>query len=181
MIEQKNTATGKPMYYKDSRAAVKKRNDAQMYVNGEYIPKSHPLYKPGNYKTFNDAAFRGTYKLDDIKEGYVYVITNPAWPEWVKIGMAIDARDRQNGYQTSSPFRDYTLEHRVYSNDRRLSEREAHVKASMISDSRRGEWFILSVKEATQILDNLNEHGHTRATKKANTHKKEDNLQGSLF
>ena len=60
-----------------------------MYVNGKYIKTTHPLYKPGRYKTFNEAAFEGTYKLSDVKEGYVYVISNKAWPGWVKIGMAV--------------------------------------------------------------------------------------------
>ena len=153
----------------------------QMYVNGKRISVKHPLHKPGRYKTFSDAAFEGTYKAESIKEGYVYVISNRAWPEWVKIGMAIDAEDRLNGYQTSSPYRDYTLEHTVYSDNRRESEREAHTKAAVVCKGNKGEWFKMSVKEAITILDNLNEHGHVRSTKKADTHKKEDNLQGSLF
>ena len=37
----------------------KVHNDARMYVNGKYIAQSHPLYKPGRYKSFNDAAFSG--------------------------------------------------------------------------------------------------------------------------
>ena len=37
----------------------------------------------------------------------VYIITNDAWPDWVKVGKAVSADDRLNGYQTSSPFRDY--------------------------------------------------------------------------
>ena len=51
-------------------------NPKRMYVNGKYIKTTHPLYKPGRYKTFNEAAFEGTYKLSDVKEGYVYVISN---------------------------------------------------------------------------------------------------------
>ncbi len=156
-------------------------NPRQMYVNGKYIKHSHPLHKAGRYKTFNDAAFAGTYKLDSIKEGYVYVITNKAWPEWVKIGMAIDAEDRLNGYQTSSPMRDFILEHSVASNDRRKSEKEAHTRALPLSLDSKGEWFKLSVEQAITILDNLNEYGYTRATKEANPIPKEDNLQGSLF
>jgi hypothetical protein len=156
-------------------------NPKRMYVNGKYIRMTHPLYKPGKYKTFNDAAFAGTYKLDSIKEGYVYVITNKAWPEWVKIGMAIDAEDRLNGYQTSSPMRDFVLEHSVASNDRRKSEKEAHTRALPLSLDSKGEWFKLSVDQAITILDNLNEHGYTRATKEADTHTEEDNIQGSLF
>ena len=34
-----------------------KSNPARMYVNGKYVPKSHPLYKAGRFKTFEGAAF----------------------------------------------------------------------------------------------------------------------------
>ena len=170
-----------PCTKRQALESCKTSNPNRMYVNGKYIKHSHPLHKPGRYKTFNDAAFAGTYKLDNIKGGYVYVITNKAWPEWVKIGMAIDAEDRLNGYQTSSPHRDYVLEHSVASNNRRKSEREAHTRALPLATDSKGEWFKLSVEQAITILDNLNEHGHVRTSKKADTHKEEDNLQGSLF
>ena len=159
----------------------KRHNPLSMYVNGRYISRKHPLYKPGNYKTFNDAAFEGTYKLDNIKEGYVYAITNKAWPDWVKIGMAIDAEDRLNSYQTSSPMRDFVLEHCVASNERRKAEKEAHTRVLPLSLDSKGEWFRIPLQQAITILDNLNEYGHTRATKKADPIQKEDDIQGSLF
>ena len=137
-----------------SKAGIR-GNPKRMYVNGKYISRTHPLYKPGKYKTFSDAAFDGTYKLDSIKEGYVYAITNPAWPEWVKIGMAIDADDRCNGYQTSSPLRDYSLEHTVMSNNRRKAEAEAHKAASNIAAEQRGEWFKINIEQAKNILNNI--------------------------
>jgi len=132
-----------------------KANPARMYVNGKYISRTHAFHKPGRYKTFEDAAFQGAYKLDSIKEGYVYVITNPAWPEWVKIGMAIDADDRCNGYQTSSPFRDYSLEHVVVSNNRREAEAQAHKAAANIAEEQRGEWFKINIEQAKNILNNI--------------------------
>ena len=141
--------------YRAYRSKDTKRNPTRMFVNGKYISKSHPLYKPGRYKTFSDAAFDGTYKLDSIKEGYVYAITNPAWPEWVKIGMAIDADDRCNGYQTSSPFRDYKVEHVVVTNNRRAAEAEAHKAATKIAKEVRGEWFKLDIEQAKIILNNI--------------------------
>jgi len=155
-----NPRTGKNKYYdpNNSYEIQKERNiksnAKRMYVNGKYIEETHPLHKPGRYKTFNDAAFAGTYKLDTIKEGYVYAITNPAWPGWVKIGMAIDADDRCNGYQTSSPFRDYVLEHMIVTKNRRKTEAEAHKAASKLSTSSNGEWFELGVEEAKKVLDN---------------------------
>ena len=142
-------------YFKKNKPSNLKTNPKRMFVNGKYIPTSHPLYKPGNYKTFSDAAFNGTYKLDSIKEGYVYAITNPAWPEWVKIGMAVDADDRCNGYQTSSPFRDYKVEHVVVTNNRRAAEAEAHKAANKIAKEVRGEWFKLDIEQAKTILNNI--------------------------
>jgi len=148
---KKNWKTCKTCFSKN----YTKRNTTRMFVNGKYIAKSHPLHKPGCYKTFSDAAFDGTYKLDSIKEGYVYAITNPAWPEWVKIGMAIDADDRCNGYQTSSPFRDYTLEHMVVTNNRRKAEAQAHEAAAKIAEEQRGEWFKISIEQAKDVLNKL--------------------------
>ena len=132
------------------------RNDNRMFVNGQYVHKSHPLWKSGRYKSFNDAAFSSLQNYATAKEGYVYVITNPAWPNWVKIGMAVDAEDRLNGYQTSSPMRDYKLEYSVKSNDRRKAEKKAHKMALKKCDDAHGEWFKMSVREALELLDNLN-------------------------
>ena len=145
----------KTCYKKEQLVYGNTFNKQRMFVNGEYISKKHALYKPGRYKTFEDAAFQGAYKLDSIKEGYVYAITNPAWPEWVKIGMAIDADDRCNGYQTSSPFRDYKLEHVVVASNRRAAEAEAHKSAAMIAKETKGEWFKLDIEQAKIILNNI--------------------------
>ncbi len=133
-----------------------KSNPLNMYVNGNYISRKHPLHKPGNYKSFGDAAFTALQKGAQVKEGYVYVITNPAWPDWVKIGMAIDAEDRLNGYQTSSPMRDYELVHAIPTPDRARAERVAHKAAAMCGE-RKGEWFKIDTAEAVTILQHIKE------------------------
>lgn len=43
-------------------------------------------------------------------EGFVYVISNPAWPGMYKIGMTTNHKRRLAQYQTYSPHRDYKLE-----------------------------------------------------------------------
>lgn len=88
-------------------------------------------------------------------EGYVYVLSNPAWPEWVKVGMAVDANDRCGSYQTSSPYRDYVLHHAVASDDRRVAEYEAHTALEKVADSRRGEWFKIPVDKAVECMSAL--------------------------
>ena len=134
----------------------KANNRSRMYVNGKYIPTSHPLYKAGCYKSFNDAAFTALQKDKRVKEGHVYAISNPAWSEWLKIGMAVDAEDRLKGYQTSSPMRDYELIHFVATQDKGRLERIAH-KAAAKCGERQGEWFKITSEQAVVILDSIKE------------------------
>ena len=86
--------------------------------------------------------------------GEVYIITNPAWGGWVKVGMAVDAEDRLKSYQTSSPFRDYVLYYSYPTDDRRKSEAEAHRMLEQKYE-RRNEWFFCTAKQAKDVL---NEH-----------------------
>ena len=132
-----------------------KHNPQRMYVNGKYVPKSHPLYKAGRFKTFEGAAFASLEGYANTTEGYVYIINNPCWDGWVKVGMAIDAEDRCKQYQTSSPFRDYKLCYLKHFEDRKIAEQSAHKELKKITDTYNGEWFQTSVKEAKKTIEAL--------------------------
>jgi len=146
-----NPATGKPVYYKDNPEAVKARDAKRMWVNGKEIKKTHPLYKAGRYKGFEDAAFSSLENFKDNPQGQVYIITNPAWKDWVKVGMAVDAMDRTGNYQTSSPFRDYTLLYTYDVDDRRAAESAAHTRLAKECDNI-NEWFRLSPEIANDLI-----------------------------
>lgn len=143
-------------YYKDNPQVQKARNNRRMWVNGKYISKNHPLHKPGRYSNFEDAAFSSLAKYELSREGQVYIITNPSFPEWVKVGMAVDSEDRLNGYQTSSPFRDYSLFTCWSVADRRIAESEAHKQLDKIFE-RKGEWFKCTPEEARDAIAGLME------------------------
>jgi len=132
-----------------------KSNPNRMYVNGKHVPKSHPLYKPGNYKTFEGAAFSALEGYNKSTDGHVYIISNPCWDGWFKVGMAVDPEDRCNSYQTSSPFRDYKLCYNKYFKDRRSAEKTAHKKLKKSSLKYKGEWFKVSIKEAIKTIEKL--------------------------
>jgi hypothetical protein len=135
-----------------------KNNPKRMFVNGKYVPKSHPLYKAGNYSSFEDAAFSSLEKYQSSTEGQVYIITNPCFPEWVKVGMAVDAEDRLRGYQTSSPFRDYELFYSWSVHDRRAAETEAHSILKEWTAGKKNEWFKCSPAFARVMLDSTMEN-----------------------
>ena len=156
----KHNEGGYDAYCKSCRKVANKNtiaiiNPKRMFVNGKYIPMSHPLYKAGNYKTFEDAAFSSLSRYTTSSEGEVYIITNPAWKGWIKIGMAIDAGDRCKGYQTSSPLRDFKLKFKKYFDDRRTAEQTAHTLCAKKADKRKGEWFKLDIKIAKDIINNM--------------------------
>jgi len=132
-----------------------KSNPNRMYVNGKHVSVKHPLHKAGRYKTFEGAAFAALEGYTSTTKGHVYIINNPCWDGWVKVGMAIDAEDRCKQYQTSSPFRDFKLCFSKYFEDRKAAEQLAHDKLNNISTKRKGEWFKVSVDEATKLIQAL--------------------------
>jgi hypothetical protein len=84
-----------------------------------------------------------------IEEGFVYVVTNPAWPGWVKFGSAIDPNSRLKNYQTGTPLRDYKVEGYVYSHERRVTEKRI-LAALRITE---GEWVQMKVDHALAVID----------------------------
>ena len=150
-----NPQTGKPFYYKDNPEAVKKRDANRMYLDGREISKKHPLHKPGKYSSFEDAAFSSLGTYVSRKEGHVYIISNPAWNGWYKVGKAVDADDRCQSYNTSSPLRDYKVEYKIYVQDRNKGEKIAHTQALKKTQTYSGEWFKICLKDLIETLDSI--------------------------
>lgn len=88
-------------------------------------------------------------------EGWVYAIFNPAWPGHVKIGSALDLRDRLKVYNTSSPYRDFQVVAAYRFGDRRAAEKRIH---GQLQGVRIGstEWFALHPLDARNHLIRLN-------------------------
>ena len=98
-----------------------------------------------------------TYKnsVDEITEGHVYIICNPAWEGWFKVGMAVNAEDRCSQYQTSSPMRDYELKYKKVFKNRRIAEGTAHRRLERICADFQGEWFQINLNKAIQTIEDI--------------------------
>lgn len=137
--------------YRERITTYAKKNVTRMFVNGKYIPKSHPLHKPGRYKSLDDAWSHE--KIESTSEGDVYAIVNPAWDGWVKIGKAVSADDRLNGYQTSSPYRDYTVLARISVPNRHEKELVMHRIFEDNAEARKGEWFKITTDKVKDLFN----------------------------
>lgn len=88
--------------------------------------------------------------------GSLYVIHNPAWPGFVKIGRARNVSERLRTYQTASPHRDYVLHYyRVFPDvlaaERALSNLYKGYKSN-------GEWHHIHADDAASLLDLVAAH-----------------------
>lgn len=84
------------------------------------------------------------------QEKMVYLISNPAWPGWYKIGVALNWKKRWNSYQTGSPFRDYKFEYG------RSTENWEFVEKAMISRYKSiNEWVYADLEDLKRSLNNM--------------------------
>lgn len=71
----------------------------------------------------------------------MYVVTNPAWPDMVKVGVTSDYKARLRQYQTGAPNRDYRLEGLVWFSNIAGVERAVHERLARFCGVRGTEWF----------------------------------------
>lgn len=94
-------------------------------------------------------------EMTSLREGFIYLVINPAWPQWIKAGMTIDYEDRLNSYNTSDPFRCFRMLEIEWSKDRRLAEVNLLKVLDDNAIARKGEWFQIDSKLAISILKNI--------------------------
>lgn len=100
-----------------------------------------------------DAEIRFEQSAEEIgakRSGFVYLITNPAWPGLVKIGKAANPRARLAALNTADPYRRFRVVYQQFFDQALQVESELH---SRLADRRvDGEWFRMTVKGAKAAL-----------------------------
>jgi len=138
---------------------VVKRNRNRMYVNGKYIPVSHPFHTAGRY-VWDKTALDSFNTLSNIElvnidtSGEIYIIENPLFEGWVKVGMAIDSKKRLKDYFTYTPQKNeesYKLIHTIEVKNRMVAESEIHNQLES-ECNRIKEWFQISSERAKEIV-----------------------------
>ena len=131
-------------------------SEQRMYLNGKRVNKDHPLWKPGRYRSLDDA-WSHTEIDNRSVDGDVYIISNVAWQGWYKVGKAVNSEDRLNGYQTSSPHRDYRLEYRQSFDNRNHAETEIHQRLRAKVSRHKNEWFYTDIQVIKDTIQEVKE------------------------
>jgi len=87
-----------------------------------------------------------------IPEGFLYLVTHPQFKGWVKAGMTIDYEQRLATYNIADPLARFELAAVRWVSDRRASERQLLCRLANVAKESRGEWFKLSLSEASAVF-----------------------------
>ena len=111
--------------------------------------------------TYCNECTKQIHKESNIKKyikrpynGYIYIITNPAWNNWVKIGRALDIDARIGCYNTSSPYRDYKVVYYTKINNPNMMENFLYDKYG----KKNNEWFNISVENAIKTIEEYKQY-----------------------
>ncbi len=88
-----------------------------------------------------------------MKSGYLYIITNKAFPNWVKIGITDNLTKRLQSYQTSCPHRDYVLEYSLHHPEYKTAEKKIKESMKMFAKSIHNEWYEIDINMARSRLE----------------------------
>ena len=83
-----------------------------------------------------------------MKSGYLYIITNPAFPGFVKIGVTENIDARLRTYQTADPKRAYKIEFYIAHPDCYEAEKRIKEMMKYFALSQRNEWYEVSLDVA---------------------------------
>ena len=86
---------------------------------------------------------------NNLIKKYVYVISNPAFENMYKVGIASDTKSRLNSYQTSDPDRGYKIEHSKHTHLFRKIEQYIHDKYE-----NKHEWIKADLKDIIHEIEN---------------------------
>lgn len=96
------------------------------------------------------------------KSGYLYIITNPSYPSWVKVGTTLNLKNRLHTYQTGSPFRDYKILYSLYHPEYLQAEKRIKETMRYFAKRIRNEWYEVDLNIAKNRLEEqLDEYKET--------------------
>jgi hypothetical protein len=91
--------------------------------------------------------------LSVVKSGYLYIIINETFPNWVKVGTTMDLTSRLHTYQTGDPHRRYKIVFSLQHPEFRQAEKKIKETMKHFALSIKGEWYEVDLGIAKSRLE----------------------------
>lgn len=85
--------------------------------------------------------------------GYLYIITNEAFPGWVKVDTTANLTKRLYTYQTGDPFRRYKIRYSLHHPKFRDAEQKIKEVMKHFAKNIKNEWYEVDLQFAKSRLD----------------------------
>ncbi len=123
----------------------------------EQHKKDRHFYPNNNSRCKECISWNNKNKTPLVNGGYLYIITNPAWKGYYKIGQTINLSKRLSTYQTSSPLRDYSFLTTKKVRDMNKSEKQLLEELKRFYEVK-GEWVVASKPEhILHLMEEIND------------------------
>ncbi len=156
----------KGKYYKDNPETKRRANASRRTVDGAVVYPSNPHHPDYVRKTRPDAFThpelprieeeqRVRYRKADAdearaKDGFVYVISHPSFPDRIKIGKARNPNKRLADANTWCPDNGFVIRGAFFFEDALSVERQVHLIHAHHRED--GEWFRMSAEQAVLTI-----------------------------
>lgn len=120
--------------------------------------KAFRALPPATRAKYRASVRRYFHQLLKSEPSWIYIVTNPAWPSFCKIGVTQNIKGRVKTYRVSSPYGDYECVHAEYfhEHDQYINSMYEH-----FGEARgHGEWFEVTVADASAHLTLLKEQAN---------------------
>ena len=98
-------------------------------------------------------------------EGYLYIITNDAFPGWVKVGTTENLSKRLHTYQTGDPLRRYKVVYSIHHPKYKDAEKKIKETMKRFALRIKNEWYEVDLGIAKSRLDEQLEEYTSTITK----------------
>jgi len=165
----KKSKTGTLLHKLNKRISqIKKELEKEFSEEKSVIDIPMSMYKDGakKYKN-NPPKHPTTFKLRKGEFGYLYVLTNENWGDWVKTGMSVQIKARLSQYNSSQPTEckvlDYYLTDSLTMCEIILQQKfvdfckknNREFKLSKSSNNKETEWHNVTTKEAQTLFEDV--------------------------
>lgn len=123
-IRSKGVFAQKKLVYPSAFPADNLPHRPMIMTSSEIENRFFGLVDVSRYDLINSPSFPSgiSNQKTDTKAGYVYVVYNPNFDNWLKVGSTVDLQKRISSYQTSDPLRRFEILRHYAVDDRRAVE-----------------------------------------------------------
>jgi Fe-S cluster biosynthesis and repair protein YggX len=94
-------------------------------------------------------------------KGEIYIISNPAWKGWIKVGTTLNADRRLSQFQAACPLKDFKLVKFITVKNKLKAERKILEFIKFFAEDNNGEWIKIHTDTAIEILNTYKEKYET--------------------